>query len=486
MPTQEEALKALADLETWTATNMPVLKAALLEMAQPAPEVPEPPVEPEKPEPPVEPEEPEEPDYTPVTADFSFDLGDGYVPCPVKFTSKATGDVKSIVYDCGNGNLVPGPDGGFTYINPGKKPVTMRVIGMDGSMAEARAEFSLKTRPTPKPTVFGLPRLCRSAFEDLDGLTWRKNAEQICKDGFRFDGVDGVVWGGSEGWATRNAANVSVTKPNKDAKPALRVLYPERTEAYRLGGGANIMVLVGSKTTPTEMTGFRKFAVSFKIYPDQSFSNAQPKKDATDPDGLKGVPGKMAGIGGGLINGVVGNGNCWNDGQGPAEERGQWREDGTKGARRGFSYRFQFTGRWDRNIGCLKPIWGCGDRRTDRNDLVEGGSVKKSDVEWGKNHYGLRQPAFTRVDIKRGEYNEVQIYFEANTPGRNDGVIIYQINGVVIHEEHDVMHRSLYQALGHSWWLNTFFGGNAQNDPLAGSPRLNSMWFDDVQIAGAN
>lgn len=435
----------------------------------------------------------------PMVADFEIIRISDYAPTKVHFENTSTGPWKVAKWDFGNDHESDEPDTDFAYQNKGRKPVSLIVGDGLGNWSEpVTKEFSLlpplpaePAEPQQPPAgeyefPKGNPVRMVGDFSGLSGARWSDEEGKRAILG-AFKSVDGSpvrAWG-SEAWEPRHDRNLSVSRPAPGEDEALCIRFDKRTPDHKDGGGCNLMIQCGFMDQPAKLTGYEEAMISFDFWPDPDFSNAWKFDDAVAKDKLKGVPFKFGGIVGGLINGVVGRGNGWSDGQGHGPEPGQLRDNKVPGPDRGVSVRFQATGRWDDpeadNVARLKPIWGCADPRTYGTD--DTALLYPKDWKFRNLHYGLLQPEHEFVQVQRGAWNNAAIWACTNEDGKPNGKLKMYVNGQLIHSDERMTWRR-YRVLFHTFWMVYFFGGDAKTNERAGAPRNNRVWIRRPSLAG--
>ncbi|MCX9079804.1 MAG: PKD domain-containing protein [Candidatus Methanoperedens sp.] len=82
------------------------------------------------------------------TAAFAASVLEGEAPLTVQFTSQASGDLHSLVWDFGDGGTSTELHPAYTFVHPGSYPVTLTVTGQDGRVQTAQAWVTV-TAPAP-------------------------------------------------------------------------------------------------------------------------------------------------------------------------------------------------------------------------------------------------------------------------------------------------------------------------------------------------
>ncbi len=397
----------------------------------------------------------------PVAA-FSATPLTGAPPLTVQYTDESIGQITSRLWDFGGGATSTEQNPSFTYQNPGLKPTSLTVTGPGGTHTLTKPGFITVTQAggstggTLGGELFGLPIIGLAEFLDTDiGKSW-KDDEALIKSRFRTaSGVPGMLYGVDD-WQPRNRDDLDIQRPLSGQPAALRVKYPERVDPYLYGGGCALVWLVGHTGAATESTGYKRAAVSWEVWVPGNFDNVNAGT---------GRPFKMMGLGGGLL-GAAPSGTPWTDAQSTNIDRPGWAQ------------RWQGTGRWGDNDCQIKPYLSLVD--PVYAEVINGVPAKDGQgLRWGR-----WMPDWTKVRLTKNAWNTLAIVFKGNSAGKKDGEISYHINGTKVFGANDVLFRP-YAGFAHNIFLNTFFGGDPKNNPVAGSPQTQYLFFRNFTFAGA-
>jgi heme/copper-type cytochrome/quinol oxidase subunit 4 len=82
-------------------------------------------------------------------ADFSANITSATAPVAVAFTDTSTGSPTSWIWDLGDGTNSTARNPVYTYTNPGKYNVSLKVTNVHGSNSKSKADYIVVARPNP-------------------------------------------------------------------------------------------------------------------------------------------------------------------------------------------------------------------------------------------------------------------------------------------------------------------------------------------------
>jgi PKD repeat protein len=82
-------------------------------------------------------------------ADFSANITSGTAPVTVAFTDTSTGSPVSWVWDLGNGANSTVRNPMYTYTDPGKYNVSLKVTNVYGNNSKSKTDYIVVARPVP-------------------------------------------------------------------------------------------------------------------------------------------------------------------------------------------------------------------------------------------------------------------------------------------------------------------------------------------------
>ena len=86
----------------------------------------------------------------------------------------------------------------------------------------------------------------------------------------------------------------------------------------------------------------------------------------------------------------------------------------------------------------------------------------------------------SRTEFNSGEWYEITQRVKMNTPGESDGIIQIWLNGQLVHNQTDVLFRTVPDLKIDQVYFSTFFGGN--NSTWATS-KNKTVFFDDFKVS---